>query len=129
MSLLLDTQALLWLLAGDPRMRPETLAMLGDSRNMVLVSAASVWEMAIKAALGKLDVPPDIAVWLPPELQAGGIVSLAVTLDHAARVETLPRHHTDPFDRLLVAQATIENLVIVSADRQLAAYDVRLLRP
>jgi PIN domain nuclease of toxin-antitoxin system len=125
--LLLDTHALLWALAGDPRLRPEASAAITDRANAVYASAASAWEMAIKVALGKLDVPPDIAGWLPGELRASGIAPLAVTVEHAAGVEALPRHHADPFDRLLIAQALAENLVIVTVDRQFAAYGVRLL--
>jgi PIN domain nuclease of toxin-antitoxin system len=128
-NLLLDTHALLWALAGDPRLGPAAVAAIADRANAVYASAASAWEMAIKVGLGKLDVPPDIGAWLPDELRASGIAPLAVTVEHAAGVEELPRHHADPFDRLLIAQAIAENLVIVTVDRQLAHYGVRLFEP
>ena len=127
MSLLLDTNVLIWLLTKSHRVPSDTLALLGDRANLLYASAASVWEIAIKVGLGKLDLPPNVAAWLPGELRASDITPLPITPDHAARVETLPRHHSDPFDRLLIAQALAENLTLVTADTRFAAYGVRLL--
>lgn len=123
----MDTNALLWLLWNDPRLRPGMRAALGDPANVLHTSVASIWEIAIKVRTGKLNVPPNVAEWMPGQLLQASITALSVTLQHAAGVERLPLHHRDPFDRLLVAQALAENLTIVSADRRLAAYGVALL--
>ena len=123
MKLLLDTHAALWWLADDERLGADAARQLADNSNRVLLSAAVVWEVAIKRSLGKLNAPPDLA----PKLLGAGVQPLAVTLDHAAAVERLPWHHRDPFDRLLVAQAHTENASLVSQDARLGAYDVPLI--
>jgi PIN domain nuclease of toxin-antitoxin system len=128
LNLLLDTHALLWFLEDDPRLRPATLELLNDPHNDVLVSAATAWEIAVKAKLGKLAVAPDIADWLPMQLSANRMTQLPITFAHAAGVEYLPRHHGDPFDRLLIAQARAENLTLVSTDAHFERYEVRLIR-
>lgn len=123
MKLLLDTHAALWWLADDARVGRDAERQLSDETNRVLLSAAVIWEVAIKRSLGKLQAPADLAETL---LNAGA-QPLAVTLDHAAGVEELPWHHRDPFDRLLVAQALAEGAVIVSQDVRLGQYGVSLL--
>ena len=123
MKLLLDTHAALWWLADDARVGRDAERQLSDETNRVLLSAAVIWEVAIKRSLGKLQAPADLAQTL---LDAGA-QPLAVTLDHAAGVEELPWHHRDPFDRLLVAQALAEGAVIVSQDVRLGQYGVSLL--
>lgn len=123
MKLLLDTHAALWWLAGDERIGEEAAAQLLDDTNQVLLSAAVVWEVAIKRSLGKLEAPDDFATIL----LGAGVHPLAVSVEHAARVERLPWHHRDPFDRLLVAQATIERATLVSRDDRLHAYGVPLV--
>lgn len=128
MNLLLDTQPLLWFLIDDQRLKPAARELLADSRNDVFVSAASVWEIAIKVGCGKLTVPPDIATWLPAQLSTARLTPLPISAFHAAAVERLPAHHADPFDRLLIAQAAAENLTIVTRDTQFQRYDVRLIR-
>ncbi|MBA3300038.1 MAG: type II toxin-antitoxin system VapC family toxin [Thermoleophilaceae bacterium] len=120
MKLLLDTHAALWWLSGDDRFGPVAEGHLTDSTNQVLLSAAVVWEVAIKRSLGKLAAPDDFA----STLLAGGVLPLPVSLDHAAAVESLPWHHRDPFDRLLVAQATVEQATLVSGDDALQPYGV-----
>ncbi len=127
MNLLLDTHALLWFLGDDPRLRPSALELLVDPLNDVFVSAASAWEIAIKAGLGKLPVPPNIAEWLPAQLVANRLTPLAITVAHAAGIEQLPAHHADPFDRLLIAQARAENLTVVTRDPQFERYEIRLI--
>lgn len=127
MNLLLDTAPLVWLLMGAPRLSPRVGELVADPSNNVYASAASAWEMAIKAGLGKLSVPGDIGSWLPRELAAMQVTQLPITLAHAAAVEYLPRHHGDPFDRLLIAQAITEGLAIATADRKFQRYDVRLI--
>jgi PIN domain nuclease of toxin-antitoxin system len=122
-KLLLDTHAALWWLADDARVGRDAERQLSDETNRVLLSAAVIWEVAIKRSLGKLQAPADLAQTL---LNAGA-QPLAVTLDHAAGVEELPWHHRDPFDRLLVAQALIEGAAIVSQDVRFGQYGVSLL--
>ncbi len=127
MDLLLDTHALLWALADDTKLGKARSAV-ADRRNRVYVSAASGWEIVIKVGLGKLMLPPDLGTWLPSEIAAAQFSSLPIDLRHALAVEQLPRHHADPFDRILIAQATIQGLTIVTADQQFEQYAVRLLR-
>ena len=128
MKLLLDTNALLWWLDGSPRLGRRAQAAVADPRYTVFVSAASAWEIAIKVARGKLTVPPDLATWLPAQVEASRFTPLPITIAHALDVERLPPHHLDPFDRLLVAQASAEGLTIVTGDSQLEPYDVPLIR-
>lgn len=128
MRYLLDTNALLWLLAGSDRVSDATRDVLADPLNDVFVSAVNAWEIAIKVALGKLDAPPDVRGWLPLEVAASKLGVLPITLDHAVGVEYLPLYHTDPFDRLLIAQAIAEGMTIVSDDRLFDQYGVRLMR-
>ncbi len=121
MRLLLDTHVLLWAVLNDPRLT-ETQAR-AISEGELYVSAASVWEIGIKRALGKLDVPEvlfDIAV-------DAGCRPLPISWTHAEAAAALPLHHTDPFDRMLIAQARCENLRLASSDTKLAAYDVDLV--
>jgi PIN domain nuclease of toxin-antitoxin system len=121
--LLLDTHAALWWLSGDERFGAVAAAHLEDASSDALLSAAVVWEIAIKRSLGKLEAPDDFA----PTLLGAGVRPLSVSLDHAAAVERLPWHHRDPFDRLLVAQAMVERAAIVSGDTALARYGVPIV--
>jgi PIN domain nuclease of toxin-antitoxin system len=120
--LLADTHAALWLLGEDKRLSTHADALLTDATNEVLLSAAVVWEVAIKRSLGKLDAPDGFA----RQLLDGGAVPLPISIDHARAVRTLPWHHRDPFDRLLIAQAAIEDAVLISSDERLRPYDVRV---
>lgn len=122
--LLLDTHVWLWWQAGDARLGPQTRQRL-QRASEVRLSAASAWEMAIKIAIGKLTLPKgaDIAA----ELAHSGFLSLPVEIVHAEDVRRLPPLHRDPFDRLLVAQARVEGLTLVTADRQLAAYGIAVI--
>ncbi|HJR24069.1 MAG TPA: type II toxin-antitoxin system VapC family toxin [Acidimicrobiales bacterium] len=122
MNLLLDTHALLWWLAGV-ELSDEAAAAIGDPDNLVAVSAATVWEASIKAALGKLELPEPIGTAIVED----GLEPLPITLEHAERVALLPPHHRDPFDRMLIAQAQVEGLVIVTRDPGFGAYDVTVL--
>jgi PIN domain nuclease of toxin-antitoxin system len=121
-KLLLDTHAVLWWLA-DAGLTDDALDAVADPANLVYVSAASVWEAGIKARLGKLDIPEPLEV----AFRDDGFEPLPVTFEHAARAAVLPDHHRDPFDRMLVAQADLEGLTIVTRDRAFAPYDVRTL--
>jgi PIN domain nuclease of toxin-antitoxin system len=123
LKLLLDTHAALWFLSGDQRLGRSAERHLSDDSNRMLLSAAVVWEIAIKRSLGKLVVPE---AYLSLLLGAG-VQALAVSTDHAAAVERLPWHHRDPFDRMLVAQASIEGAALVSHDEALLPYGVNLV--
>jgi PIN domain nuclease of toxin-antitoxin system len=122
--LLLDTHVLLWWLADDRRLKPSERRAIADRDSLVCVSAVSVWEIAIKRGLGRLDI--DIEV-LEREMEAGGLIELPIRWRHAKSTASLPYHHDDPFDRLLVAQAQSEGLVLVSYDAAFRAYDVATL--
>jgi PIN domain nuclease of toxin-antitoxin system len=123
LKLLLDTHTALWHLNDYERLSGRAQRHLADRSNPILLSAVVVWEIAIKRSLGKLEAP-DRYLSL---LLEGKAQELPVTIAHAAAVEQLPWHHRDPFDRLLVAQATVENAAIVSADDRLRAYDVDVI--
>jgi PIN domain nuclease of toxin-antitoxin system len=126
MRLLLDTHAFLWFVAGHARLSRRARRALEDRGAVLFLSAASVWEMAIKASLGRLSLPATAADYIAGKVRSG-LQMLPVEWPHAAAVETLPFHHRDPFDRLLVAQAQIEDLAIVSGDPAFRKYDVRTL--
>lgn len=115
--LLLDTQVALWALAGHRRL-PGAARRLINAHD-VFVSAASIWEIAIKASIGKLKADPAV---VRDALEPSGFEELPITGEHAARVASLPAHHRDPFDRLLVAQSLVEGLVLLTCDSQLAPY-------
>jgi PIN domain nuclease of toxin-antitoxin system len=115
--LLLDTQILLWALAGHRRLPREARRLIDDHES--IVSAASIWEIALKVSIGRLEADPAA---VRQALDPSGFEELAVTGEHAARVVQLPPHHRDPFDRLLVAQSLVEQLVLLTTDSQLAAY-------
>jgi PIN domain nuclease of toxin-antitoxin system len=120
---LVDSQALLWHVLDDPRLTPKPTAMIEADDAEVLVSIASLWEIAIKKALGKLEAPDD----LPERVTALGFELLGITVEHAWAVRHLPHHHRDPFDRLLIAQAQVERLPVVTADPSFADYDVTVV--
>ena len=120
MRLLLDTHAALWWLSDDARVGAHAAAQLVDDGNSILLSAAVVWEVAIKTSLDELAAPPAFA----QTLVEAGALPLSVTIEHAERVEALPWHHRDPFDRILVAQSLVEGAVVVTHDAAIAAYGV-----
>ncbi|MBW2261597.1 MAG: type II toxin-antitoxin system VapC family toxin [Deltaproteobacteria bacterium] len=124
MRVLLDTHIWLWTLVSPDRIRGPALRLLTDPENELLFSAASAWEIAIKYRLGKLPLPEPPDAFVPPRLLRDGITAIAVEPHHALHVANLPGHHDDPFDRLLVAQAMLEKLTLVTADHELEAYDV-----
>jgi PIN domain nuclease of toxin-antitoxin system len=121
--LLLDTHVLLWSLGSPAQLRADARDAIEDGGNEVLVSAASAWEIAIKRALGRLEAPDD----LPSAMEAAAFVPLSITIPHALAAGALPPHHRDPFDRMLVAQATLEELTVVTRDPHFARYGVPTL--
>lgn len=126
MRLLLDTHVFLWLLA-DPERLGDHIGSFEDPRNQLFLSAASSWEIAIKAQLGRLDLPDNPKRYVPDRMRAIGAEPVAVQHTHALAVRELPPLHRDPFDRLLVAQARDLHLRIVTADEQIARYEVETL--
>ena len=118
--LLVDTHAVLWWLADDEALTESARTAMADPQNDLLVSTASVWEAAIKRALGRLSAPDD----LPDVIEEEGFEFLPISPLHAWGVATLPPHHRDPFDRLLIAQAQAEGLAVVTGDERFAAYGV-----
>ncbi len=123
MKLLLDAHALLWWLADDPALSQEAAAAIADPGSGVFVSAATAWEIAIKQALGKLDAPSDLGL----QIEMNRFEPLSISFDHALGAGALPRHHNDPFDRMLVAQAMAERLTVVTKDPWISLYGVPTL--
>jgi len=123
MNLLLDTHVLLWWLDDQPTLSMKARDAIANGSNIVFVSAAVVWEIRIKEALGKLKIPPDFRDVLSHQ----PFEMLAVTVDHAFLVGDLPTHHRDPFDRILVAQVKTESLVLVTRDIQLKKYKIPII--
>ena len=126
MNLLLDTHAFLWFVTGDQRLSTRARQAMETADAEMFLSAASIWEMAIKSSLGRLTLPLPLDEYIAEKL-IQGVRVLPVDWTHAAAVEKMPFHHRDPFDRLLIAQATAENLPLVSADPELRAYKVKLI--
>lgn len=123
MELLLDTHVLLWALADDARLASAVRHELVSPRTRLVVSAASAWEIGIKQGLGRLDIPGDLTA----QLTALRAEELPISIDHALAAASLPPHHHDPFDRMLVAQAVAEGLTIVTHDAAVMRYDVAVL--
>jgi PIN domain nuclease of toxin-antitoxin system len=121
MNLLLDTHVFLWALEDHPTLSPEARAAIIDGGSLVFVSAATAWEITIKKALGKLRTP---ATGYVEELQRHRFTPLDITTEHALAVEALPHHHADPFDRMLIAQAKVERLTLVTRDVWIQMYSV-----
>lgn len=123
MRLLLDTRVLLWWLADDPDLGEEARAGVSDSNSAVYVSAATVWEISLKRALGKLEAPSDLS----RQIELNRFEPLSMTAAHAHAAGALPRHHDDPFDRMLVAQAMIEDMALLTRDSRMGLYGVGVL--
>lgn len=123
LRLLLDTHALLWWLTDPDRMNRQTHEAISDPDNDVLISAVSGWEIALKSNLRKLEVPANVYSTIDHQ----GFDYLSVTFLHGVEAGSLPLHHRDPFDRLLVAQARLENLVLVTRDDRIIQYEVSVM--
>jgi PIN domain nuclease of toxin-antitoxin system len=124
---LLDTHAFLWAATADPRLSPQARSVLQDKRNNFVLSVASVWEILVKAGTGKLKLPSPAAKYIQTQLKQAPITVLPISLRHVLRIESLPPHHRDPFDRLLAAQALEEGIPILTADQALRAYPLEIV--
>lgn len=123
MKYLLDTHTFLWFVNDSQQLSPEAKDLI-ESDVDLLLSVVSLWEIAIKTSLGKLTLPDDYDKFILQQIALNDVETLPITLPHLNLVATLPFHHRDPFDRLLVAQAMVENIPIVSADNFLDAYSI-----
>jgi len=124
MNLLLDTHVLLWWLDDDPNLSRQARTAIADGRNLVFISAAVIWEIQIKYALGKLKIPANFR----EVLEQQEFEPLDITMEHAYTVADLPPHHSDPFDRMLVAQAKVESLTIITRDNHIKKYKISLIK-
>jgi len=125
--LLLDTHVWLWWLTNPDRLSRPADAALRSPDNRLHLSPASTWELVVKSATGRLEIEGSVGALLEEAIIASGVQPLPIEHSHALQLAQLPPHHRDPFDRLLIAQAQVDRLVLVSADRRLADYDVEIL--
>ena len=123
MNLLLDTHVLLWWLDDHPNLTSRTKTVIADGQNLVFISAAVIWEIQIKHAIGKLTIPANFRKVLYQE----NFEFLDITMEHAYAIADLPLHHRDPFDRILIAQAKVEGMTIVTHDKHLKKYKNSLI--
>jgi PIN domain nuclease of toxin-antitoxin system len=128
MKLLVDSNAWLWQLREPHRLNAHAFGLLEDAGNDLLLSAVSVWEVAIKQRKGTIQLPRPVSEIVAAELASGRYAALPITHDHAVRTVSLPLHHRDPFDRLLIAQAQIEGVPIVTSDAKFERYEVQVIR-
>jgi PIN domain nuclease of toxin-antitoxin system len=127
MKLLIDTQCWLWWFAEPDRLQEETIAQISDESNEIWFSVASVWELGIKVGLGKLPLPEPLDRYLASRMKQLGARSLEIRADHALQAGGLPLHHRDQFDRMLIAQAQVEGMTIVTSDRLFELYKVEVI--
>jgi PIN domain nuclease of toxin-antitoxin system len=126
-KLLLDTHAFLWFVTGDPQLSKKALDLITEPTNQVLVSPASYWEIAIKVSLGKYPLTVPFATFFQEGMDGSDMTVLPIEVRHAAVLSSLPMHHKDPFDRMIVSQSIAEQIPIASADAALDAYGVERL--
>ncbi len=127
MKVLLDTHAFLWWINDNPRLSHQAREVISNADNTLFLSAASGWEIAVKAGLGKLSLPSDMTSFIMDQMYINAITPLPVLLNHALHVHNLPGLHRDPFDRLLIAQAQLENVPIITVDPHFTAYQVEVI--
>lgn len=129
MRVLLDTHAFLWWITDNPRLSPQVRTIISEGTNKIFLSAASGWEIAIKAGLGKLQQlqEDNLESFISEQLALNAILSLPVQMSHSLHIYTLPLHHRDPFDRMLVAQSQLEDLPVITADPLIARYPVKVI--
>ena len=125
MRLILDTQIFLWMFLNQRKISSKLWSWLRNSENQLYFSAASAWEIAIKVRIGKMKLPNNPALYVPRRARESNILSLPISEEHALAVAELPMQHSDPFDRMLVAQAQLESLTLVTSDPIFKRYDVK----
>jgi PIN domain nuclease of toxin-antitoxin system len=125
--ILFDTHVFLWAISSDSRLSLKASATFADTETEALLSVATIWEILVKTQRGKLPFPNPAGPYLRDQIQRTSMSILPVALEHVLRIEKLPMHHRDPFDRILIAQAIAESVPIVTADRQFARYDVETI--
>jgi PIN domain nuclease of toxin-antitoxin system len=124
MTYLLDTHILLWFSSGDPRLSRKVKSILLNESNSILLSAASIWEMAIKISLDKLVISMPLKDFLREHVQGNNINILDIAINQVLQLESLPYYHRDPFDRLIIAQAIVEDLPVITADPHFKKYPI-----
>ncbi len=127
MKALLDTHAFLWWITDDPKLSLRVWGIISDGENEIFVSAATGWEIAIKSQIGRLKLPDEPQRFVPEQLRINGMKSLPIEMRHALHVSTLPNYHQDPFDRILIAQAQMEDMPVLSADPEIGKYEVTII--
>ena len=125
MNIMLDTHAFLWFLSGDAKLSDRARMEIENPCNLCLVSIASLWEIAIKSSIGKMKFVEQFETFLPKQMELNGFELLHIQIGHTAKVASLPFHHRDPFDRLLIAQCLCDSLVVLSRDVAFDDYDVK----
>jgi PIN domain nuclease of toxin-antitoxin system len=124
MRYLLDTHTFLWWIVDSDLLSERVRDIMSDGANTLYLSAASGWEIVIKADLGRLQLPDEPGIVIPEQMSLNTMVALPIQMSHALHVHSLPKHHRDPFDRMLVAQSQVEELPILTSDPQIAKYEV-----
>jgi len=127
MRALLDTHTFLWWIMDSPKLSSRVRKIISDGKNELFLSAASGWEIAIKAQLGRIQIPDKPELFISEQMVANAIQGLPIQISHAVHVYNLPTHHRDPFDRMLVAQAQLEGLAILTNDPQISLYPVKVI--
>ena len=127
MKVVLDTHAFLWWITDDDRLSPDARSIIANRENELFLSAATCWEIAIKAKLGRIHFPGKLDSFIAKQLELSDIYSLPIHMSHALNVYNLPNHHRDPFDRLIIAQAQLEKMSILTMDPQIARYGVKVV--
>ena len=127
MDILLDTQVILWAISGDKRLSPKSRDIFLDPENNLYFSIAGYWEIAIKVSIGKLLLSEQWSKIIQREIKRNFITFLPITTEHCNRLAELPFHHRDPFDRIMIVQAQVEQLVLLSADNQLKRYEIEVI--
>ena len=127
MKVLLDTHTFLWWITDDPKLSLRVRGIISDGENEIFISAATGWEIAIKSQIGRLKLPDEPQRFILEQMKINGMKSLPIEMRHALHVSTLPTYHQDPFDRILIAQAQMEDLPVLSADPEIGKYEVTII--
>ncbi len=127
MKILLDTHIFLWWITDDPRLSVRAKEIITDLHNELYLSAASGWEIAIKSTLGRITLPRKADLFIAEQMSINSILSLPIEMSHALHVHNLPPHHQDPFDRIIIAQAQLEKMPVLTADPQFKKYKLTII--